>query len=397
MGTRRTRLVALVLAALPALHARAHFGPAEPPDFGTPQCIVVVDRRTTSRVDVTYELGFDDTEPELGHIWLADSKTHQFFAFRGAVVPALPRYEFWPFAGTDSALLPLWIDRDDLQRADAANDPSIAPDFSAAMIGDDLLAARADVANQWLAISEAPRRVPITLEQAAKGVTWDVSEVPTGVYQLVSYTFSPPFNAWEPRPGVIKVIDGRADPPAVTIDSVDSVLYAGQGRRVTGCVDAPAGSKLSVWYSAEVEAPHVWQPWLSGVPLTAATIDLCFGSRDPNLSGMLRLRIGVKSPAGLETFAYSRDAVVLVATPASCTPSETQCCEPTPQPAPAPAAATTPAMPAPPMQPATTNAEHGCTALRGSPRSHAWLRAVLAALALGVARRARRPERRLAT
>jgi hypothetical protein len=376
--------------------AAAHFGPAEPPDFGMPQCITVVDLRTSRELMLPYDLGYDDTEPEFGHIMISDSKTHQFFAFRGAVVPALPRYYYWSFTPGARTNLPLWLDSDDLQRADAANDPSIAPDFRAVDIGNNLLVARTDVAGQWLEVSQ---KVPITIEQAMKGTRWDLTGVSPGIYQIISYTFSPPFNAWEPRPGVIKIIDGSADAPALTVDSIDGMLYAGQGRRITGCVDAPPGSTLSAWYSTESESEPEWREWRKDVPVDNGQLDLCFSSPDPQLSGLIRLRIGVKTPQGLETHAHSPDVLVLVSTPSACSPGDSDCCQPPPAQAPAPpqptaagAAAPPPApTPAPAMQPIA--ASRGCAVERVAQpdraRSLAWLLTLL--LAAATRRRRTRP------
>lgn len=319
----------LSLIAWPPWTASAHFGPAEPPDFGVPECIVVVDLRMTKEVLLPYEIGFDDTEPELGHILIEGSKTHQFFAWRGTVLQSLPRYEYRPYAVGDMKLLPLWLDLDDLTRADAANDPSVNPDFHASNIGGNVLRMRDDIAGHWIEVSTMPARVPITIEQGLKGVRWDLTGVQPGVYQLVSYTFSPPFNAWEPRPGIIKLIDGVTDTPAVTLDSIDGMSYAGQGWRVTGCVDAPAGSTVSGWYRAEaegeVESEASWKPWLKDAPLAPGKLDLCF---NPEQAGLLHVRLAVRGPDGRSTYAYTPDALVRVAAPMKCLPGDAHCCEP---------------------------------------------------------------------
>jgi hypothetical protein len=326
----RQHQLALVLSLVAGLPwtASAHFGPAEPPDFGAPECIVVVDLRRTKEVVLPYEIGFDDTEPELGHIIIEGSKTHQFFAWRGTVLQSLPRYEYRPYAGSDVRLLPLWLNLDDLTRADAANDPSVNPDFHASNIGTNVLQMRDDIAGQWLEVSTMPARVPITIEQGMKGVRWDLTGVQPGVYQLVSYTFSPPFNAWEPRPGIIKVIDGATDTPAVTLDSIDGMSYAGQGWRVTGCVDAPAGSTVSGWYrveaAGEVESEASWKPWLKDEPLRQGKLDLCF---NPEQAGLLHVRVAVHGPDGRATYAYTPDALVRVDTPMKCLPGDAHCCE----------------------------------------------------------------------
>lgn len=310
------------LAAAPA---RAHEGPAEPPTFDEPDCITVVDKRETTRVEIGYSVGFDDVLPEDGHIRISDSKTHQFFAFRGAIVPLLPDYELRPVYSVVSAPLrmPLWIDLDDLARAEAANLPTIAPNFHAADIGDDVLHARTDLALFWLPISP---RVPITMEQAMRGVSWDVTDVLPGVYQVVGFTFSPPYNAWEPREGFIRIIDAEIDVPAVTVETVDSSLFEGQGRRVTGCVSAAEGSTLQAWYSEEGSAEPDWKLFASDVPVVGGRYDLCFRA-PPGVAAVARVRVGVTGPTGAESVAYAADRVVLIGTPAGCVESASVCCD----------------------------------------------------------------------
>ena len=326
---------------LPLSAAEAHMGPAQPPEFGSTECITVVDKRTTPQLYLPYGLPFDDVEPEPDKITLPDSKTHQFFAFRGSVVVILPEYEFWPATPAESAILPLWVNRDDLQRADAANNPMIAPDFRGADIGDDVLQVRPDIAGQWLEVSTAPARRPITIAQAMLGVYWNLTAVPAGVYQIVSYTFSPPYNGWEPRPGLVKIVDGAVDPPAVTVEPIDDILYPGFGRRVSGCIDTPEGSTLSSSY--RLEGTTEWRPWLTNHPVSTGALDLCFVNPDATAAGMLRLRVSVRAPDGTETFAFSPDVTTQLNTSGmTCTESASRCCLATgmtKQPAPPPTAA----------------------------------------------------------
>lgn len=397
--------VGLVVLVVQPLAAHAHFGPAEPPDFGLPDCMMVVDKLATPTVQLTYDLGFDDTEPEIGHIIIRQSKTHQFFAFRGEVIQALPRFEYRPFATGAVSLLPLWYDQSDLQTADAANDPAINPDFHALNIGDNVLVQRMDLAGQWFPISD---RVPITIEQSSRGITWDLTNVEPGVYQVVSYTFSPPFNDWQPRPGVIKVVAGGDNPPAVTVDSIDAITYSGQGRRVTGCVDAPAGSSVSASYRLDTEedVEANWHPWTGATPIANGKLDLCFGSPDPALSGMVHLRVSVKAPDGRQTFAVAPDPLVIIGMPEACVPSETQCCMFSPPPMAAAAgpagntgtmtsgqlAAGSGAAGAAAVQPAAPSAPaaDGCSLVSRSERSGASSLFVLAACLWFVRRRVRR-------
>lgn len=315
-----------------------------PPTFVETECITVVDKRLTSSIVLPYVVDVDDVLPEDGHIGLADSKTHQFFAFRGEVVPQLPSYELRPHDPATSLplLLPTWIDRDDLERAEAANLPTIAPDFRAADVGDDLLQTRSDLAQLWLAIEPGEARVPITMEQAMRGVRWDVSAVPPGLYQVAGFTFSPPYNGWEPRPGWIKIIDDTQALPAVTVDAVDASLFDGQGRRISGCVNAPEGSTLRAWLSLEGAADPSWRPFAERVPVTGESFELCLHSPQAGLAGMARVRVAITAPDGAESVAYAPDRLVLIGTPAACTPSLSVCCEAQPLPEPAKSPSATP-------------------------------------------------------
>jgi hypothetical protein len=342
---------------------------------------------------IPYVVDADDVLPEEGHIGLVDSKTHQFFAFRGAVVSQLPRYELQPHdpATTAPLVLPTWIDRDDLERAEAANLPTIAPDFHAADVGDDLLHSRSDLAPLWLAIGPGEARVPITMDQAMLGVRWDVSAVPPGLYQIAGFTFSPPYNAWEPRPGWIKIIDDTPALPAVTVDAVDASLFDGQGRRISGCVNAPEGSTLRASFSLEGAADPSWQPFAERVPIAGGSYELCLRSPRPGLAGMARVRVAITDPDGSETVAYAPDRLVMIGTPAPCTPSLSVCCEAQPPPVTAQGPAAAPAegmMPAVAGAPAPTSpaasqpmaaATSGCSVARahgaggGSWLGAAWL------------------------
>ncbi|MET0387573.1 MAG: hypothetical protein ABW321_16510, partial [Polyangiales bacterium] len=318
---------AAVLCSLAAARAAAHPSPAVPPEFPETDCITIVDTRETTVMPVQYHVSIDDTMPEPDHITLADSKTHQFFAFRGQVLLNLPDYTFLPF---DPALptlnMPQWISADDLSRSSAANTPEMAPDFSADAIGGDTLTDRADLAGQWLTIADG-RRVPITEAQSQIGVGWTMKNIPAGVYGIAGYIFSPPYNGWEPRPGVIKVIDGQRDVPALTVDPVDASLFNGQGRKIVGCVDAPAGTMLHASYRIAGDATAPWQEWTTQASDDSGRYELCFRSPDRSLAGLVQIRVSARAPNGDETAAYAPDQLALVASDGPCSANEKFCCD----------------------------------------------------------------------
>jgi hypothetical protein len=318
----------------------AHPVPALPPDFGTPECITVVDKRSAEMLPLDYFVGYDDVMEEPDHIPVADQKTHQFFAFRGQLTGQDPTYHYWPFdpAMAPHIEMPVWIDQADLLACDAKNAPEIAPQFSSTVIGTDTLSERPEFANQWLDVRQ--ERVPITERQALLGMRWPLANVPAGVYQVVGYIYSPPYNAWEARPGVIKVIDGTRDVPAVTVSSVDAMLFEGQGRKISGCVNAQAGTELRAFYRT-TETPNTpWEMWAKQPVDESGKYELCYRSPRPGFSGILEIQIIAVGPDGEQTAAYAPDNLVLVPNAASCTESAKLCCDATAmQPAAAGAAA----------------------------------------------------------
>lgn len=305
----------------------AHPVPALPPDFGTPECITVVDKRTSESVPLDYFVGYDDVMEEPDHIPVPDQKTHQFFAFRGQVTGQDPSYHYWPFdpAMTPHVEMPVWINQADLLACDAKNTPEIAPQFSSAIIGTNTLTDRPELANQWLDVRQM--RVPITERQALLGLQWPLASVPAGVYQIVGYIYSPPFNAWEARPGVIKVVDGTRDVPALTVGSVDAMVFEGQGRKISGCVNAPAGTELRAFYRTTQTPDDPWEMWATQPVDDTGKYELCYRSPKPGFSGILEIQIVAVSPEGEQTAAYAPDNLVLVPRAASCTESAKLCCD----------------------------------------------------------------------
>ena len=307
--------------------AYAHPVPALPPDFGTPECITVVDKRTSETVPLDYLVGYDDVMEEPDHIPVADQKTHQFFAFRGQLTGQDPSYHYWPFDPTMAPQIPMpvWINQADLLACDAKNTPEIAPQFSSMVIGTDTLSDRPELANQWLDVRQM--RVPITERQALMGLPWSVASVPAGVYQVVGYIYSPPFNAWEARPGVIKVIDGTRDVPAVTVSSIDAMLFEGQGRKISGCVNAQPGTELRAFYRATDTPNAPWEMWATTPVDDTGKYELCYRSPRPGFAGILQMQIVAVGPDGEQTAAYAPDNLVVVASSAGCTESAKLCCD----------------------------------------------------------------------
>jgi len=349
MSARRTAaelVAAWALAAMAAwgllgARAAAHPGPAAPPEFVIGECVTVVDTRDTSTLALAYNIPFEDEVFDVGEIQLPDSKSHQFFAFAGALVKvgASNAYQLFPFdAAVDQPLaMPLWLDQNDIERAAAAAGPVDMTGFtSAQVLADDVLAARPELSAYLLPFGDKGARVPITEEQARMGASWDLRAVPPGVYTVGGYVFSPPYNDWAVRAGVIKVVDGQTAVPAVAIEPLDAFVYAGQGRRITGCVDAPAGSTLRAWVRPEDQPGAAWEPWLEPQPLAElgppGRFELCWLNPAEGRANLLRVRVEVTAPDGQRSAAYSSDTLLAVATAAACAANDKTCC-PAKQPA----------------------------------------------------------------
>ena len=335
MRARHAALMLFALATLAPTRAAAHPAPATPPTFAPGECITVVDTREKQALQLGYDVAVDDNIFAEGEIQLPDAKTHQFFSFAGLVAknPSAEGYQLFPFdAAIDQPLaLPLWLDQSDVNRAAAAVRPVDMTDFTASQVPPgDVLATRSDLASHVHAITGNTQRVPITKRQAEKGVHWDLRALVPGLYGVVGYVFSPPYNDWAARAGVIKVIDGKTAVPAAVIEPIDKTVFAGQGRRVRGCVDAPTGSTLSAWVRAEDQPDARWEAWLEQKPLEAigkdGSFELCFLNPAPGRSGVLRLRVEVTAPDGQRSAAYSPDTLLAVSTPAACAASEDTCC-----------------------------------------------------------------------
>jgi hypothetical protein len=335
MSARRAAVMLFAFAALAPTRAAAHPAPATPPTFAPGACITVVDTREQQALQLAYDVAVDDDIFAEGEIQLPDAKTHQFFSFAGLVAknPSADGYQLFPFdAAIDQPLaLPLWLDQSDVNRAAAAVRPVDMLDFTASQVQPgDVLALRSDLASHVRAITSSTERVPITKRQAEKGVHWDLRALLPGLYSVVGYVFSPAYNDWAARAGIIKVVDGKSAVPAAVIEPIDKTVFAGQGRRVRGCVDAPVGSTLSAWVRAEDQPNAAWEAWLAQKPLAEigkdGSFELCFSNQAPGRSGVLRVRIEVTAPDGQRSAAYSSDTLLAVPTPAACTASEDTCC-----------------------------------------------------------------------
>jgi hypothetical protein len=320
---------ALLLTGLIASTALAHPSPAEPPAFFAADCIIVVDKRAQASWHLDYAVVTDDIEAELDHVSLADSKTHQFFALSGTLFERATTQEILLFDDDDGVVrpMPTWLSSDDVMRTAAGVKPEDMTSFAADQVAaQDILESDPVLSSAVRPLVAGTARVPITGDAASAGVTWDLTDVPPGAYQIAAYIFSPPYNGWVARPGLIKVVDGALDteaPPAVMLESVAGRVFAGQGRRVRGCVDAPEGSTLEVSKRAQAEVAGAFEPWMM-LPVSNGAFELCLDN--DGLSAALELRVEVRTPQGLLAATQSSDAISLFSNAAACVESELLCC-----------------------------------------------------------------------
>jgi hypothetical protein len=322
----------------------AHAAAAEAPLFGLAgQCVQVVDKRAQDVVHVAYNVAFDDTAFMQGDIMLPDAKTHQFFAFRGALFEYDFGYELYPVEPERDmpVLLPLWISSSDVKRAAQATNTLDGTAFSESDIPEGaVLDANVQLKDTYLRVSADDARVPITLAQALKGVDWPLADVPPGLYTFAGYIFSPPYNGWSPRAELIEIVDGAEPGPAAALESIEGPLFAYQGRVVRGCVSAPAGSQIRGSFTVLERPESGWMEWMPSHELApGGQLELCFHDPHPELTGSVRLRIDVTAPDGTMRSFYTPDTSTVLQGRGRCTPSATVCCPEGSQDVPDPCAA----------------------------------------------------------
>ena len=319
----------LAVSALAASSgALAHQGPALPPVFSQAACIVVVDKAETTELHVSYDVDYDDDILSEGDLILSDSPSHQFFAFTGGLSRQIEGFQFFDFTDFgDAVLTPVWITLDDLKRAVDAVPVGAATTSVDSIPDSEVLGANPDFDGRWQRITADADRVPITQEQARAGFDWDLTDVEAGVYTINGYVFSPPFNAWEPRPGVVKVVDGSDSPPAVTLAPLSGFLYTYSGRRIRGCVDAPEGSTLTASFRITEQPEEGWRVFAQDVAVDGENYELCYSPPSRDVSGNARIRIEVTSPEGATITITSAGTFTVLPGEGECLETDEVCCE----------------------------------------------------------------------
>jgi hypothetical protein len=325
-----------MLASL-ATTARAHEAAGEPPRFVDPPCITVVDLTQVASLHVAYGLVLEDTQYSMGDIMMPDAKTHQFFVFSGALAPLGFDYELRRFDDPEGEAIPvpLWITVDDVKRAAQASGVLDGTNFTEGDVPEGaVLEDHSALSGLWQRVTLDDARVPITYTQAAMGVSWNLTGVSAGLYTFAGYVFTPPYNAWAPLPGLVKVKDAEHDPPAVVLQSIRTTLFSHQGLRVRGCADVPEGASVRAFFRVTERPEQGWLLWLDDTPLTTGPFEHCFHDPRPELTGTVQLRFDVASEDGSTLSFYTPDTLTALSGSSACEPSESVCCEGTARPSP---------------------------------------------------------------
>jgi hypothetical protein len=144
---------------------------------------------------------------------------------------------------------------------------------------------------------------------------------------LAGYIFSPPYNGWAVRPGLVAIVAGGERLPAAVIEPVHETVFGYEGRRVRACVHAPDGTTLRAYMRVQERPELGWLPWIEERALEGDRLELCFRSPRAELSGSVRLRFDLQAPDGGATTVYSPDTLTSLPGAGTCTPSDTICCD----------------------------------------------------------------------
>ena len=189
------------------------------------------------------------------------------------------------------------------------------------------LASNADLGGRWLRITADDERVPITVEQAKTRVRFDLSGVEPGLYSIAGYTFSPPYNAWAARPGVVKVVSDSVNLPVAVIAPIHTFAYSHQGQRISACVDVPDGTRIRGTYENRRAARSRRDQWLAPQAIESGRPEFCFHNPRAELTGSIRLRFELESPDGTVTHVVSPDTMTGLQGHGACAESKTVCCD----------------------------------------------------------------------
>lgn len=256
-------------------------------------CMTLHDRSKSATVHLPYAIPFEDTEPGPGEV--ADSRTHQFFAFCRS------------HSGQD--FLPTWITAADVEAA-----VGVGIVRAGTVMPDDIMEQSVQWDECWFRINADDERRPIDFASAAAGVDWDTTDLAPGGYSVEGYTYEPVFNVWVRRPGVIKLHDGDPDAvgPVAAISTGELTPYRDDTVVLEGCVDALPGTTFSVQYALTSPDEPEWFEYLSQQPISddAFAFELTPPAEIWGQSALIR--VDFIDPMGREYAAYQPENLLVI-------------------------------------------------------------------------------------
>jgi hypothetical protein len=279
--------------------------PRVSPSFLGGSCVQTIERGSA----LHFDLGIPYEDAALTPDEPADSRTFQFFALCRDPGPLEE--------------LPLWIDGDDVVRAQEVNatieDPAPNEVLQTAAAWD---VPGHDGANGScvVAMTGEAERMPITCAATTEGFDWDGAAAPVGSYVVYGYTFEPDQNLWTARGGVVRVVEPGAPEdagPAVAfsfpLSDVDASFEGGVV--VKGCIAAAEGTTLSVdWATAptlDAEGDAAWQA-LPEPSVEAGVFEVAFVPEPQAEYKAVFFRARAEDPAGRVFVAYTHHPAIVV-------------------------------------------------------------------------------------
>jgi MYXO-CTERM domain-containing protein len=288
--------VVVALAPSPPAQAGNTVHPRTPVLWPDAPCIQTVDRSADPSFAFNYEIPAEDTL--LSADELEDSRRHQFIGF----------CRQWP-AGRPP---PRYITVADLQRAidkgyetvDTLDDPEFTLETSTTWAGC------------WVRITADDARRQISFAAAAEPVVWDTSTIDAGTWLVAGYTWEPPYNLWSRAPWVLRVVDEPApvDPvqAAVSIANTGDTVYGDETLELPICVDAIAGSTLSLEWAPSKPEVLEWTS-VETLPLEGGPVELLvpFSPPEASLGLTIVLRAVATQDGGESYVGHALDPVIV--------------------------------------------------------------------------------------